>query len=174
MWYRQARKEVILPGTLPLKKDHYRGFHSILRSDAMERIPSILNEGLRIDKGLGNTYGEPNLIWGNTSWDKRYNKTAPTVEFQISPEHLKSAEVPYHSIGDSSRFYDEYFANPNKSFALRKSISPEDILSIHESWMDDVMYLLNNLDTLEYAKKAYSDLPEENQKAVDFLVEHGY
>lgn len=187
MWYRLCtdnniydEMKVIDPETMPLKPHYRRGFHSVLRQDWKDRIPSILQNGLRIDKGLGQTYGEPNLIWGTTGYNGRYNKTAPTVEFQISPEHLSSA---YHPGSRNEDQYDEYWKNSTNYITLTKNIEPEDILAIHAPWHEHLKYALENPDVIEMIKKDPKDFLEKAkafgeyetyEPIVRYLIANGY
>jgi hypothetical protein len=175
MWYRKVLADLILPDepeSLILKPKHRRGFHSILRQDWRERIPRIKQEGLLLNSALGDTYGEPNFIWGTTGWSGRYNKNAPTVEFQVSPEHIQSAEIPWYR---EDRDLDEYWNTPSNYLVLRKDVPPEDILAIHEPWHEDLKYVLENPYALEQIKKDPKQFLEIDQyePVVRYLIAQG-
>jgi hypothetical protein len=174
MWYKKCLAELILPGkpgTSILKPKHKPGFHSILRHNDNITIPKIRKEGLLMSEARGHTYGEPDLIWGTTG--KMYNADVPTVEFQISPEHLKSANIPSFGLHDEEEI-EKYWENSNNYFALTKDIAPEDIKEIHEPWHDKARYMLENPDVLKHVQKnihEFLQLPQEYSTAIRYLIE---
>jgi len=179
MWYRTTLAQLILPenfGSSILKPKYKRGLHSVIQFDE-DRIPSIREHGLRIDKSRGHTYGEPDLIWGTIG--EPYNKDVPNVEIQISPENIQSAEIPWH-LRDEEEI-DKYWEIPKNYFALRKDIPPEDIIAIHEPWQDQVRYILENPDTLDYVQERIDEFLNPKNSwydkkiatAVQYLIEQG-
>lgn len=150
MWYKyaldDAKRNIILPGSSPIKPDYFRAWSGVAGD-----LDSIREHGLSLDFARGHKYGEPDLIWGSTGgWDDRNQsyRLRPTVEFQISPEILKNAHTPWRSPGFD---YEKFFSKPG-TIALRDSIPPEDIIEIYEPWMDDVLYLLDNPDAFYYVE----------------------
>ena len=193
MWYRfsESRGEynnqnIVHPETSILKPGHYRGFHSVIRQDWKDRLPSIWQKGLNTNQGLAEKYQEPSMIWGTTGYEGRYNKSAPTVEYAISPEHLRSAFTPHaRSEHDAPDYYDQHWKNPKNYITLQKDIDPEDILAIHEPWHDDVRYVLEdrNKDVLEMVKKDPKDFLQKAEAfgeldryapVVEYLIANGY
>jgi len=173
MWYRyaleQIKHNIILPGETALKPGYFRAWTGS-RGDK----DSIREKGLSLDFAEGHKYQEPDLIWGSTGgWDDRDKsyRLRPTVEFQISPEILKSADVPHYRANFD---YEQYFSKPG-TVALRESIPAEDIIEIYEPWMDEVLYLLENPDAFEYIKdqvEGGEDLGSDYFHAYNFIKEH--
>lgn len=173
MWYRWALKKVkdniILPGKTPLKPGYFRAW-----SGTTGDFDSIRKHGLSLDFSQGDKYNEPNLIWGSTGrWEDRHPSyiSLPTVEFQISPEILKTAEHPPY---DPNFDYEQFFSKPG-IIALTESIPPEDIIEIYEPWMDIVLYLLESPEAFEYLEKIIEngeDLDEDYLKAYRFIKKH--
>jgi len=173
MWYRwaldQAKHNIILPGHSPLKPGYFRAW-----TGTEGDFDSIRKHGLSLDFAQGHKYQEPDFIWGSTGgWEDR-NKSyrlRPTVEFQISPEILKSANTPWYRPGFD---YENFFSKPG-TVALTESIPPEDIIEIYEPWMDDVIYLLDNPEAFEYVKALVEngeDFGEDYIKAYEFIKKH--
>lgn len=169
MWYRHAlNSNIKLPGRSDLKPGYFRAFHST-NEDA---IPSIREYGLRLNQGHGTLYSEPSFIWGKTDWAHRWFPDSPTVEFQISPEILKSAEHPYNHPNPS-----DYFSQPNKMVALTRDIPPDDIIEIYDYWMDDVLYLLDDPETFNALEDDIKSgnilgIPDNFIKAYNFIKEY--
>ena len=126
-----------LPGETPIPEGHVRLFHiTPLRNAA-----TIRADGLTMATARGESYGEPNLIWGSAGVNSEQAKRVTegglmdsdfaVIEFHADPNDLDigSGRTPESLEGRSS------------DVTMRGDVSPSNIVAVHEPWHSAYRYL---------------------------------
>jgi hypothetical protein len=122
------------PGTTPIPDGHVRLYHYTQAPGDV-----IANEGLRLDKAKGETYGEPNGVWASAQQPDPYQHRF--VEFSV-PFYDKSMVIggPTPGVKDSP----EDFMARGSNVAFNRDITPQEFIAIHEPWHSHYRYLQEN------------------------------
>jgi hypothetical protein len=138
----QFKDEHGLPalGTAPIPEGHVRLWH-YTRDD--RNLPRLRREGIRQDKAIGHTYGEPSMVWAAASNEPPKNiHERGYVEFHAHPSEL--------DIGRWST--PEQLHSTRAHVTMQGSVPPERILAVHKPWHQTARYILGDPRTSqEYA-----------------------
>jgi hypothetical protein len=133
------------PGTTPIPPNHVRLYH-YTNADAptdeanFQAAERLRNNGILISQAIGQSYGEPNVVWGSSSMPEKQKVFA---EFSIDVEDPRWAMGGLRS-RDPKKFHsDAYFSD---------SIRPDEIIGVHEPWHHKYRYLMNNPDLIKMIK----------------------
>lgn len=104
-----------------------------------ENVDSIREHGLLKSKAVGETYGEPNQVWGASVPDEQVPKFlhdnarrgAIVAEFHAEPEK----ELTFDTGGgrDPNRNYD-YWRKSSNHVTMLGDVPPSSIRHVHEPW----------------------------------------
>lgn len=151
------------PGTTPIPRDHIRLYHYTDASAA-----DIREHGLLLNKAKGETYGEPNMVWASAQQPQGGRTFA---EFHIAMDDPRFAiGEPMRIRNDSTyagKFVDDkgnaYNVSPKdyekngSNVAFRADIKPDEIVAVHEPWMEHARYFKDNPTAADDAKSGLHD-----------------
>lgn len=124
-------------GTVPIPVNHVRLYH-YTKGTAQQ----IREQGILLDKARGHTYGEPNVIWGSTKPPESHHTI---VEFHVPVTALSNdAERPPALHNDLAKWQQGYH-----HVTLRRSISPLEIIAVHEPWHNRYRYIKSHPEVLQ-------------------------
>lgn len=128
--------EPVEPGTRPIPAGHVRIYHY-----SSAPADKLRNEGLLFGSARGESYGEPNFVWGSTYQPDL--TTHNVVEFHVPVEDLsRSLNYP-----DKDADLNEWMKG-HHHVGLKRDVRPEEILAVHEPWHDKYLYAKNDPDIL--------------------------
>ena len=132
-------------GTLPVREGYVRGFHSTKSNQwgtAKENLDAIRAHGLKVRRGLGHTYGEPDMVWFSGGDTKSYG--------DYEDKYSVEAHLParwFETGGRSGRWSDPpVIGGPSSNMAVGRDISRRRIATYNEPWMRHYRYMLDEVD----------------------------
>ena len=163
------------PGETQIPDTHVRIFHNTSLDPGV--INSIRQRGLTMEQARGNSYGEPNMIWGHTDLKSANDygaRSSGMVEFQVPKNRfVQHAQLPpRYNFGNTPEEQEAEFSDHwggSNHVAFYHPVPPEDILAIHEPWHDKLLYLRENPEALEAMQD--SGMPDYERAAEEFLKE---
>lgn len=172
--WRERVSSIPAPGETPIPEGHYRFYHYTRGNSPEEyrqNLNSIKQNGLQLDQARGESYGEPNLIWGSGSPpDDRHH----FVEFHV-PRDFEGWDIgkPWMEKGHSPQDY----ADRGTHVTFLRNIPPENIVATHEPWHRAVKYIqelkpkeVKELE--ELLNKDNSDYLDEYRIAMKYLKDN--
>ncbi len=123
------RANRVLPaagGETPLEPGMIRAYHYT----SAEGLDGIRAEGLRLDRAIGETYGEPNRVWFSTS---RPTDERPFVEVHLRPEEI-NGEGGFWGRAPTQDEIDA-FNERGGNFNLTNDVPADRIVTHNEPWM---------------------------------------
>jgi len=132
------------PGSTPIGKDEVRFYHYTLP----ENLESIKTNGLQVTSARGETYGEPNLVWGSTSKQGYDFNSQTIVEYKLPIEELRSFLVAGSPGQNTSA---EELTAGNHNIGVPFDVKPENIIAIHEPWQSTYRYIKGSDSSMQSA-----------------------
>jgi ParB-like chromosome segregation protein Spo0J/GNAT superfamily N-acetyltransferase len=134
------------PGTAPLAPGMVRLFHYTSGGTVEEtraRLDSIVRNGILQQKAVGQSYGEPSMVWASTVMPNL--STNYFVEIAVRPEQIVSGRP-----GRGAMTEDEIadFQQGSSDVRLSGDVTPEQIIGVHEPWHGAYQYLAENPETI--------------------------
>ena len=150
-WYKLAQFHDDVPaepGTVSIPPDHIRLYHYTY-DNTREAAQRLRNEGIDIEKARGESYGEPNAVWASSALPGQ-NKVF--AEFSIARDD------PRWAIGkpDETEDLGDY-AERRWDVTFLDSISPDEIIAVHEPWHHRYRYMIKDPELIQQAKNGEFD-----------------
>ncbi len=138
-WLQKTANTSILPepGTVPIPPGHVRLYHYF----PSNQIENVRQQGIDIGQARGETYGEPNAVWGST---RKPSGDHTFVEFSVSIDDpswfINKPETPEHA---------QEFQDSGSDATFGRTIMPEEFIAIHEPWHNRYRYVMNDPQLLQ-------------------------
>ena len=122
------------PGTTPVPEGALRLWH--YTSDSA--LDSIEQTGLQMASARGESYGEPDLIWGSAQTpDFSDIDTRPRIEFYVLPEEV---DIGRPNVGESGKAWADRLTRAKAHVTTTTDIEPSRII-IHHKWHRATRYM---------------------------------
>ena len=143
-----SRDASIEPGTTPIPEGHIRAYHytrgargeikpmGMTDDEYRTKLAENLRQGgIDIKKAIGESYGEPNVIWASTEKPSGGHVYA---EFSVARDDPRWGHGFAPDKGTDLRDWEKR----NNDFYFHGSIKPSEIIAVHEPWHDRYRYIM--------------------------------
>jgi hypothetical protein len=153
-WLQKTAQQDLMqePGTLPVPPGHIRLYHYLPR----DQVENVRQQGIDIGQARGETYGEPNAVWGST---RKPSDNHTFVEFSVSTDDpswfINKPDTPEHA---------QEFQNSGSDATFGRTIMPNEFIAIHEPWHNRYRYLMNDPQLLQEVQHGKFDHLLDNEE----------
>ncbi len=133
-----------LPGTTPIGPNQVRLYH---RTSSLEALEAIRAGGLKVAAGRGETYGEPNAVWGSARLKDFDPQRQHFIEFVVDWEDIvdRFDVIGGPSSGTNPPWTPESWMARGGNIALPFDVPTSSIVAIHEPWHEAYRQLADPL-----------------------------
>lgn len=139
------------PGESLIPEGTYRMFHV----SPLSNLESIRQHGLQLSRALGETYGEPNMVWFSNQTDY-WKDPQGSVLVEVA--------IPADQIDDNMLVV----GGPSGNMALPFDVPPDWVVAIHEPWHSGYHYLSDEQSRQRVVEGFYDDILEDEALVLQY------